>query len=113
VHPAATKERSRRLRELGQAKKRAFARRFIGRELAVLLEGKRDKPRQFLSGLTENYIRVHVNAPEAYVNQLVPVHLMALTDDEVLGEWIGGDAVADKPVERVNAGVDADFRMFQ
>jgi threonylcarbamoyladenosine tRNA methylthiotransferase MtaB len=113
VHPAATKERSRRLRELGQAKKRAFARRFLGRELTILLEGKRDKPRQFLSGLTENYIRVHVNAPEAYVNQLVPVHLMALRDDEVLAEWIGGDAVADQPVERLNAGIDVDSPMFQ
>jgi threonylcarbamoyladenosine tRNA methylthiotransferase MtaB len=113
VHPAATKERSRRLRELGQAKKRTFARRFIGRKLAILLEGKRDKPRQFLSGLTENYIRVHVDAPEAYVNQLVPVHLKALAEDEVLGEWIGGDGVADKRVELVNAAIDVESGILQ
>jgi threonylcarbamoyladenosine tRNA methylthiotransferase MtaB len=113
VHPAATKERSRRLRELGQAKKQAFARRFIGRELPILLEGKRDKARQSLSGLTENYIRVHVDAPEAYVNHLVPVRLVAMAEDEILGKWSGGAGVAVEPVERENAAIDADLRTFQ
>jgi threonylcarbamoyladenosine tRNA methylthiotransferase MtaB len=89
VHPAAKKERSQRLRQLGQAKKKAFAARFLGREFAVLLEGKRDKTRQLLSGLTESYIRVHVDAPEACVNRLVPVRLVAVESDGVLGEWIG------------------------
>jgi threonylcarbamoyladenosine tRNA methylthiotransferase MtaB len=113
VHPAAIKERSRRLRELGQTKKHAFARRFFGQELAILLEGKRDKARAFLSGLTENYIRVHVDAPEAYVNQLVPVRLVALAEDGVLGEWIGEGAVAVEPVERLNAVIDAESPTFQ
>ena len=89
VHPAAKKERSQRLRQLGQAKKKAFAARFLGRELPILLEGKRDKTRQLLSGLTENYIRVHVDAPEACVNRLVPVRLVAVESDGVLGEWVG------------------------
>jgi threonylcarbamoyladenosine tRNA methylthiotransferase MtaB len=89
VHPTAKKERSQRLRQLGQAKKKAFAARFLGREVAILLEGKRDKTRQLLSGLTENYIRVHVDAPKAFVNRLVPVRLVAVEGDEVLGEWIG------------------------
>jgi threonylcarbamoyladenosine tRNA methylthiotransferase MtaB len=91
VHPAAKKERSQRLRELGQAKKRAFAARFIGRELAILLEGKRDRTRQLLSGLTENYMRVHVDVPEVFVNQLVPVRLVAMAEEEVLGEWIAAE----------------------
>jgi threonylcarbamoyladenosine tRNA methylthiotransferase MtaB len=113
VHPAAKKERSQRLRALGQVKKAAFARRFIGRQLAILLEGKRSKTRQLLSGLTENYMRVHVDAPEAFVNQLVPVRLMALTGDEVLGEWPGGHWVADKQEESANAAVDMGLRTLQ
>jgi threonylcarbamoyladenosine tRNA methylthiotransferase MtaB len=112
VHPAATKERSRRLRELGQAKKKAFAERFIGRQLAILLERKRDKDRHFLSGLTEHYVRVHVDAPETSVNQLVPVHLVAMTEDEVLGEWIGGDGAATEPVQPIPAATDTDMRTF-
>jgi threonylcarbamoyladenosine tRNA methylthiotransferase MtaB len=87
VHPAAKKARSQGLRSLGQAKKRAFAERFLGRELAILLEGKRDKTRGLLSGLTENYIRVHVDAPELLVNRLVPVRLLTAAGDEVRGEW--------------------------
>jgi threonylcarbamoyladenosine tRNA methylthiotransferase MtaB len=112
VHPAATKERSRRLRELTQAKKKAFAERFLGQELAILLEGKRDKARQFLSGLTEHYIRVHVDAPEASVNQLVPVRLVALAEDEVLGEWLGEEGAAVEPVKQMPAANDATLHTF-
>jgi threonylcarbamoyladenosine tRNA methylthiotransferase MtaB len=89
VHPEAKKARSQRLRALGRAKKRAFVQRFLGRSLDILLEGKRDHARHLLSGLTENYLRVHVEAPEALVNQIVPVRLVALDGDDVLGEWMG------------------------
>jgi threonylcarbamoyladenosine tRNA methylthiotransferase MtaB len=88
VHPMAKKARSQRLRALGQAKKRAFAERFLGCTVHILLEGKRDKARQLLSGLTENYIRVYVDAPESLVNHLVPVRLVAVEGDDVLGEWM-------------------------
>jgi threonylcarbamoyladenosine tRNA methylthiotransferase MtaB len=87
VHAAAKKGRSQRLRALGQAKKQGFAERFIGRELNILLEGKRDKDRRLLSGLTGNYMRVFVDAPEALVNQLLPVRAMAVWGDDVLGSW--------------------------
>jgi threonylcarbamoyladenosine tRNA methylthiotransferase MtaB len=88
VHPIAKKERSQRLRALGQAKKRAFAERFLGNTVDILLEGKRDKVRQLLSGLTENYIRVHVDAPQSLVNQLLPVRLIAVEGEDVLGAWV-------------------------
>ena len=110
VHPAAKKERSRRLRELGLTKKRAFASRFFGREVIILMEGKRDNTRHFLSGLTENYVRVHVDAPEVYVNQLVPIRVVAMVEDEALGELIAGDGSAAEPVKQVNAALDADLR---
>ena len=89
VHPQAKKARSQRLRTLGRAKKWAFAERFLGRSLDILVEGKRDKARHLLSGLTENYLRVYVAAPEALVNHLVPVQLLAVDGDEVLGQWLG------------------------
>ena len=87
VHPAAKKGRSQRLRALGQAKKQAFAERFIGRELNILIEGKRDRERGLLSGLTQSYVRVFVDAPEALVNQLVPVRVTAVAAGEALGRW--------------------------
>jgi threonylcarbamoyladenosine tRNA methylthiotransferase MtaB len=113
VPPAAIKARSRRLRELGQTKKNTFARRFLGREMTILLEGKRDKGRPSLSGLTQNYIRVHVEAPEVCVNQLVPVRLVAVAEDEVLGQWSGGEQFVVEPVERVDGAIDANLRTFQ
>jgi threonylcarbamoyladenosine tRNA methylthiotransferase MtaB len=113
VHPAAKKERSQRLRALGQAKKEAFARRFIGRRLAVLLEGKRAKTTQLLSGLTENYMRVHVDAPEAFVNQLVPVRLVGFAGDEVLGEWPTVPGITVEQGRRANAALDMDLHTLQ
>jgi threonylcarbamoyladenosine tRNA methylthiotransferase MtaB len=113
VHAGAKKERSRRLRELGQAKKTAFAVRFLGRELAILLEAKRDRARQLLSGLTENYLRVHVDAPEAFVNQLVPVRLVDMAGDEVLGEWPGGHGDAVAPAARGNTAIGMNLRTQQ
>jgi threonylcarbamoyladenosine tRNA methylthiotransferase MtaB len=113
VHAAAKKERSRRLRELGQAKKIAFAARFLGRQLAILLEGKHDKTRQLLSGLTENYLRVHVDAPEALVNQLVTVRLLAMSGDEVLGECPAGHRVAVEQADRLNAANGTSLRAHQ
>jgi threonylcarbamoyladenosine tRNA methylthiotransferase MtaB len=113
VHPAEKKARSHRLRELGQAKKEAFARRFIGRELAILLEGKRGNTRRSLSGLTENYLRVHVDAPESCVNQLVPVRLVGVAGGEVLGEWLGGHWAAIERTEGRKAAVDTALRTLQ
>jgi threonylcarbamoyladenosine tRNA methylthiotransferase MtaB len=113
VDPRAKKARSQRLRELGQAKRKAFATRFIGRELAILLEGKRDHTRQLLSGLTDNYLRVHVDAPEAFVNQIVPVRLVAIAGDEVLGEWPEGHGGSVEPVESMNAAIDTGLLTLQ
>jgi len=98
---------------LGQAKKEAFASRFIGRPLDILLEGKRSKTTQFLSGLTQNYIRVHVDAPEAFVNQLVPVRLVRLAGDEVLGEWPEAHGIAVEQEHRANAAPGIDLHTLQ
>jgi threonylcarbamoyladenosine tRNA methylthiotransferase MtaB len=113
VHPAVKKARSQRLRALGQAKKAAFARRFLGRQLPILLEGKRSKTTQLLSGLTQNYLRVHVDAPEAFVNQVVPVRLVGLVGDEVLGEWPATHGIAVTQERRENVALDIDLHTRQ
>jgi hypothetical protein len=33
-------------------------------------------------------MRVHVDVPEVFVNRLVPVRLLAVAEDAVLGEWM-------------------------
>ena len=39
---------------------------------------------------TKNCLRVLVDAPQAFVNHLVPVRLVAVAEDGVVGEWLGG-----------------------
>ena len=56
---------------------------------------------------------MHVDAPEASVNQLVPVRLVALAEDEVLGEWIGGEGAAVEPVKQMPTANDANLHTFR
>jgi threonylcarbamoyladenosine tRNA methylthiotransferase MtaB len=60
VPPADRKRRAEALRRLGQAKRAAFAERFIGRELTVLVEGGKNKPSGGITGFSANYIPVVV-----------------------------------------------------
>ncbi len=62
------KERSERLRELSSKKRRAFAERFVGREVEVLFEQKDE--RGLWTGFTGNYLRVGVASAEPLRNQL-------------------------------------------
>ena len=54
-------------------------------------------------------MRVHVDAPEAFVNQLVPVRLVGLTGDEVLGEWPTVPGITVEQGRRANAALDMDL----
>jgi len=54
------KRRAERLRAVGAAKRQAFAERFIGTPLQVLVEGRTDKNTGFPVGFSDNYIPVAV-----------------------------------------------------
>ncbi|RMF90743.1 MAG: tRNA (N(6)-L-threonylcarbamoyladenosine(37)-C(2))-methylthiotransferase MtaB [Nitrospinota bacterium] len=83
--PEVITERSALLRKLGQQKKQAFARRFLGRTLPILVESKREKETGLFTGLSENYIRVVVDAPESLINEIVPVRIVRVTKERVEG----------------------------
>jgi threonylcarbamoyladenosine tRNA methylthiotransferase MtaB len=57
-------ERSAVLRELSRKKREAFLRGFIGERVEVLVEAKRSPTTGRLTGLTGNYIRVHVETAD-------------------------------------------------
>ncbi len=59
VPPQVARERTRRLREIGEAKRAAFAAAMPGRSLAVFVEGPGERPGE-VRGLTENYLRALV-----------------------------------------------------
>jgi threonylcarbamoyladenosine tRNA methylthiotransferase MtaB len=66
------KRRAERLRAVGAAKRQAFAERFIGTPLRVLVEGRTDKNTGFPIGFSDNYIPVAVRGGGA-ANRIVRV----------------------------------------
>ena len=84
VEPEVIRERSHRLRELGEQKDRAFQEAFRGRVLdALILQSQGEDGR--LVALTGNYLRVSVPGDRRMINRLLPVELL-----ESSGEgWTG------------------------
>ncbi len=71
------------LRELGERKKRAFCEKFVGRELAVLMQNRgRDGE---AAGLSRNYLTVRVPGYGGEMNAEVQVTVTEVTTDGVRG----------------------------
>ncbi len=83
--PSVIKSRAEELRLLGEGKKRAFAGRFVGRELPVLVQGKADGGR--VSGLSRNYLSVSFAAPSDSRGEEISVRITGVNEDgSCLGE---------------------------
>jgi len=68
--------RSKQLHELSDQKTRAFYSSFIGTEANVLFEQKNDKG--YITGFTENYIKVRVPYDKKLVNKIQKVRLLSI-----------------------------------
>jgi threonylcarbamoyladenosine tRNA methylthiotransferase MtaB len=117
VDSAVKKRRGVRLRRLGTRKTEAFCRRFSGRTMHVLFEDRREPGTGYLQGVTDNYIRVFAPGPENAKNSIVPVRLLEMGPDRVVGELVGdGPDTAIKEVsvstgaDGVPAAVSGEFR---
>ncbi|MDY6903051.1 MAG: tRNA (N(6)-L-threonylcarbamoyladenosine(37)-C(2))-methylthiotransferase MtaB [Thermodesulfobacteriota bacterium] len=75
VPPAVIKERTTRLRHLGNAGKTAFSAGEQGRILYVPVEGKRDQDSGRLKGVTANYLTVLFDGPDDLKGAFVPVKI--------------------------------------
>jgi threonylcarbamoyladenosine tRNA methylthiotransferase MtaB len=82
--PATVRARTSALRRLGAAKRHAFADRFVGEELTVLVESTRDRASRRLSGYSRNYVRVLLDGPDAWSNREVRVRVLARDGDRVI-----------------------------
>lgn len=78
-------ERVASLRQLSDAKKTAFCHSQLGRTWPVLVEGRRDEG-GMLKGFTANYIAVTFTGPDNLQHSVVPVKLLELQGNSVLGE---------------------------
>lgn len=84
--PAATIEtRAAALRALGARKRHAFAERFVGAEVDVLVESKRDRATGLLAGYSRNYLRVLFRGDDEAMGREVRVHLSERVGDRLVG----------------------------
>jgi threonylcarbamoyladenosine tRNA methylthiotransferase MtaB len=88
VDPRTKKRRCESLRALGRRKKAAFQGRFLGRELEVLVEERRDKLTGRLKGYSRNYIPVLIEGEDDLVNREIRVFVTDLEDGRVLGRTV-------------------------
>lgn len=78
------KERTAILREIGREKKRIFYERFLGKDLAVLVQGNKDGAR--FKGISRNYIPVLLEeCTPNFINQEVLVNVKEIQPDGVVG----------------------------
>ncbi|WP_018247797.1 tRNA (N(6)-L-threonylcarbamoyladenosine(37)-C(2))-methylthiotransferase MtaB [Orenia marismortui] len=76
IHSKIKKERSNKLNELSDWLSKQYQQKFIGEKLSVLLEEHRDNRTGMLTGLTDNYLRVFVDANDDLAGKLVEVKIM-------------------------------------
>ena len=106
VDGATMRERSERLRRLGNRIRTQWLKEQEGRRVGVLIEqagtttNPRGRPR--LSGLTDNYLRVHTSGPAGLVGRTVDVLVTSSGQDSVEGDIVGG-----LPVLRNRRGLDS------
>ncbi|MEZ5065443.1 MAG: tRNA (N(6)-L-threonylcarbamoyladenosine(37)-C(2))-methylthiotransferase MtaB [bacterium] len=81
------KRRTGALRKLGADKNLAFRRRLVGREARVFVEAARRDGEPWLTGLTDNYLRVDLG-PGEVTSPLVDVRLTGTTGDALTGELL-------------------------
>ena len=84
--------RAEKLRSLGQKKRRAFAGRFLGKTLKVLVEDRRDRVTGMLKGFSRNYIPILIEKGDSsLVNREIDVVVIETADDHVTGRVSGGN----------------------
>ncbi len=92
VAAAEIKRRSARLRELGERKREAFARRLVGERLKVLLEESTEDGE--LGGYSRNYVRVLTRGAASQLNRELEVEASFAKGAQLVGEIVAVRAAA-------------------
>ncbi|MBI3895630.1 MAG: tRNA (N(6)-L-threonylcarbamoyladenosine(37)-C(2))-methylthiotransferase MtaB [Acidobacteria bacterium] len=92
VNGAVVRERSSILRELSAKKNRRFRERQLGVSLTVLTLEELEEGGT--PALSDNYLKVLIAGDRLPANQLVPVQIVALTEDSLLGQRVASQVVS-------------------
>jgi threonylcarbamoyladenosine tRNA methylthiotransferase MtaB len=90
ISPADISSRARVLRRIAAAKRRAFAERFLGRDVAVLVEHTRDRDSGLPAGYSRSYLRVLVPGGESWMGSELTVRLVERRGDRAVGTATAG-----------------------
>lgn len=91
VNPGIIKNRCARLEELSKEYRNNFMRKFIGKTVNVLIEGKSKDNTDNLEGLTDNYLPVRLRFRLGLKNKIVRARLKSISGDSFIAEFV------DKP----------------
>jgi threonylcarbamoyladenosine tRNA methylthiotransferase MtaB len=92
VSPKEKKRRAEILRNLGASKREAFAQRFLGRILLVLVEERKDRISGLRKGFSDNYLPILItNSDASQVNRLVKVQVEEIDGTRILGRILSHD----------------------
>lgn len=100
-HVVSQQDKHRRVNEMLHVSERimeAFARQFLGTVRPVLLE--RGRPGEPMSGFTDNYLKVSVDAPHNLDNTIVPVRLLSLIPTEIGDCHIKAELAGTEPTQK-------------
>jgi threonylcarbamoyladenosine tRNA methylthiotransferase MtaB len=86
VPPQTIHKRSKILHDLGRKKWEEFLDGSIGKTLDVLIEQKRDRKTNKLSGLSGNYIRVLLDGEDSLMNKIIPISILRRKGNILVGE---------------------------
>lgn len=75
LHSRVIKERTNRLRDLSDSLRTGYITRFVGKNLPVLVEQRRDRITGHLIGMTDNFIRVVLDGSDELMNEIIPVRI--------------------------------------
>ena len=76
------------LRELGAKKRKDFYRDFLGKNLKVLIESKRERETGLLKGFSPNYIPVLAGGGDGLINQEVDIEVTEVRGEKVFGKIV-------------------------
>jgi threonylcarbamoyladenosine tRNA methylthiotransferase MtaB len=87
LNPTVVKQRILLLKNLGDKCAQDYQRRFLNKQMDVLVEAKSKEEPHFWQGYTDNYIKVLVKSRKNLKNQLVSLRLKKITENFVLADF--------------------------
>ncbi|MEJ6951133.1 tRNA (N(6)-L-threonylcarbamoyladenosine(37)-C(2))-methylthiotransferase MtaB [Natronospora cellulosivora (SeqCode)] len=76
------KEYSRKLRELNKELMLDYQKKYLSKKRKMIVEEKRDNETNYLTGMTDNYIKVLLDEDDKYMGQLIEIELLKTYDYE-------------------------------